>query len=157
MPAPVKLRIAIGPSRTLAAVLGIAHMAALVVTVVVALPTWVKFLIAMELVTSGTWSILRLALQRGPSAIVELEVEAGGRISCRTRDGRWREGEVLSSSFVSPWLTVLNLRVAGAIRARHLVILPDNVEKDGFRRLRVLLRWSRLAPEGSRLPEETPR
>ena len=154
MPAPVKLRIAIGPSRTLTGVLGIAHIAALVVTVVVALSTWVKLLIAMALVTSGTWSILRSALQRGSSAIVELEVEAGGRILCRTPDGPWREGQVLSSSFVSPWLTVLNLRVAGAIRARHLVILPDNAEKDAFRRLRVLLRWSRPTPEGSRLPEE---
>lgn len=157
MPAPVKLRIAIGPSHLLAAVLGVAHAVALTVTVVVALPTWVKFLIAMVLVTSGTWSILRLALQRGPSAIDELEVEAGGRISCRTRDGRWREGQVLASSFVSPWLTVLNLRMADAARARHLVILPDNVEKDAFRRLRVLLRWSQPAPEEARLPEETPR
>ena len=157
MPAPVKLRIAIGPSRLLAAVLGIAHIAALVVTVVVALATWVKLLIAMALVTSGTWSILRSALRRGPSAIVEVEVEAGGRISCRTRDGSWREGQVLSSSFVSPWLTVLNLRVAGAIRARHLVILPDNVEKDAFRRIRVQLRWSQPAPEGGRPSEETPR
>jgi toxin CptA len=156
VPAPVKLRIAIGPSRTLAAVLGIAHIAALVVTVVVALATWVKLLIAMALVTSGTRSILRLALQRGSSAIVELEVEAGGRISCRTRDGPWREGQILSSSFVSPWLTVLNLRVA-AVRARHLVIVPDNVEKDAFRRIRVLLRWSRPAPEGTRPPEEAPR
>jgi toxin CptA len=156
VPAPVKLRIAIGPSHLLAAVLGIAHIAALVVTVVVVLPTWVKSLIAMALVTSGTWSILRLALQRGPSAIVELEVEAGGRISCRTRDGRWREGQVLSSSFVSPWLTVLNLRMAGSIGAKHLVILPDNVEKDAFRRIRVLLKWARPASEGPRLPEETP-
>ena len=61
---------------------------------------------------------------------------------------------MLSSSFVSPSLTVLNLRVAGAARPRHLVILPDNVEKETFRRLRVLLRWS---PEDTRLPEDTPR
>lgn len=157
MPAPVKLRIAIGPSRLLAAVLGIAHIAALLVTVVIALPTWVKFLIAMVLVTSGTWSILRLALQRGSSAIVELEAGEGGRISCRTRDGRSREGQVLTSSFVSPWLTVLNLHLGGTARAKHVLILPDNVEEDAFRRLRVLLRWSRPGPDGSRLPEEPQR
>ena len=154
MIAPVKLRIAIGPSRILAAALAIAHLAALGVTLVVTLPAWASLLIAATIMASCASSILRLALQRSSNAIVELEAGEGARVSCRTRDSQWREGQALSSSFISPWLTVLNLRVAGAARARHLVILPDNVETEAFRRLRVLLRWS---PEGSWLPEETPR
>ena len=157
MIAPVTLRIAIGPSRILAVVLAVAHLAALAVTFIVTLPAWARFLIATTIMVSGTWSICRAALQRSANAIVELEVGEGGHISCRTRDSQRREGEVLSSSFISPWLTVLNLRLAGAARARHVVILPDNVEKDTFRRLRVLLKWSQPAPEGTRLPEETPR
>ena len=106
---------------------------------------------------SGTWSICRSALQRSANAIVELEVGEGGRVSCRTLDDQWHKGEVLSSSFISPWLTVLNLCLAGAARARHVVILPDNAEKDAFRRLRVLIKWSQPGLEGTRLPEETPR
>jgi toxin CptA len=151
--APVKLRITIGPSRILATVLAVAHSAALAVMLIVTLPAWARLLMAAAIIASGAWSILRAALQRSRSAIVELEAGEGGRISCRTRDGRWREGQVLASSFVSPWLTVLNLRVAGAARATHLLILPDNLEKEAFRRLRVLLRWSRPAPDA--LPEET--
>jgi hypothetical protein len=50
---------------------------------------------------------------------------------------------------------VLNLRVPGEMLATHVLILPDNVETDAFRRLRVLLKWSRQAPASSRLPEET--
>jgi toxin CptA len=152
--APVKLRIAIGPSPILAAVLAVAHFAALAVTLIVTLPVWARLLISTMIIASGAWSILSAALQRSRSAIVELEAGEGGRISCRTRDGPWREGQVLASSFISPWLTVLNLRISGAGWARHLVILTDNVEKEAFRRLRVLLRWSRQAPDG--LPEETP-
>jgi toxin CptA len=109
----------------------------------------------MAILASGAWSILHSALQRSRSAIIELEAGEGGRISCRTRAGEWREGQVLASSFITPWLTVLNLRAAGTARTRRLLIVPDNVEQEAFRRLRVVLRWSRLAPEGSRLPEET--
>ena len=141
----------------LAAVLGVAHASALAVTLVVTLPAWAKLVIAMAILASGGISLCRSALQRSRSAIIELEAEEGGRISCRTRDGQWHEAQVLSSSFISPWLTVLNLRVAGAAWVRHLLILPDNVEQDAFRRLRVLLRWSGPVPEGARLPEETPR
>ena len=154
---PARLQIAVGTSRILAVVLAVAHFAALAATLIVILPTWASILIAATIVVSGVWSIGRSALQRSASAIVELEVGEGGRISCRTRDGQWHESEVLFSSFISPRLTVLNLRVAGSARAKHLVIVPDNVEKDAFRRLRVLLKWSRPAPDGSRLPEETPR
>ena len=154
MTAPVKLRVAIGPSRILAAALAIAHLAALGVALVVTLPAWASLLIATTIMVSCASSILRLALQRSSNAIVELEAGEGAHVSCRTRDGQWRQGQALSSSFISPWLTVLSLRVAGAARARHLVILPDNVETEAFRRLRVLLRWS---PEGTGLPQETPR
>jgi membrane-bound toxin of toxin-antitoxin system len=147
--ASVKVRIVVGPSRILVAALGPAHLGALSVTLVVVVPAWGKLLIAVALVASGASSICRSALQRDGSAIVELEVEEGSRVSCCTRDAQWREGQVLPSSFVSSWLTVLNLRLAGATRARHLVILPDNVEKEAFRRLRFLLRWSRPAPDGS--------
>ena len=153
---PPKLRIAVGISRILGVVLAVAHLAAMAITLIVRLPAWSGFLIAAAIIASGTWSIRRSALRRGANSIVELEAGEGSLIAYRTRDDQWREGEVLSSSFISPWLTVLDLRVAGATRVRHLVILPDNVEKEAFRRLRVLLRWSRPALDGSRLPEETP-
>ena len=38
-------------------------------------------------------------------------------------------------------LCVLNLRMAGSLLARHVVIVSDNVDAEEFRRQRVLLRW----------------
>jgi toxin CptA len=151
---PVKLQVTIGPSRTLAALLAAFHATALVVISIVTLPTWAKLLFAAAIITSGGLSIWCAALRRSRSAITEIEAGEGSRIACRTRDDRWREVEVLPSSFISPWLTVLNLRVPGAMFATHVLILPDNVETDAFRRLRVLLKWSRQAPASSRPPED---
>ena len=48
---------------------------------------------------------------------------------------------VLGSSFVSPLLTVLSLRMLGAGGSRSLVVTPDALGADEFRRLRVWLRW----------------
>jgi toxin CptA len=84
---------------------------------------------------------LRTAALRAPVAIVALEVTEGGRVSFRTRQGEWRECELLGSSYVSPYLTILNLEPPGA-RVRHAVLVPDNVEAQDFRRLRTWLRWA---------------
>jgi toxin CptA len=72
---------------------------------------------------------------------VALEVTEAGRISFRTRHGEWRECELLPSSYVSPRLTILNLKPEGG-RVRHVVLVPDNVDARDFRRLRTWLRWA---------------
>jgi toxin CptA len=54
-------------------------------------------------------------------------------------DGRERDGRLLGSTYVSPALVVLNFR-CGRWRTASLVLLPDNLEPDLLRRLRVRLR-----------------
>lgn len=54
---------------------------------------------------------------------------------------------LLGSSFVAPYLTVLELKPLGfqklwqRFSPRSVVILPDGIDKEEFRQLRVLLRW----------------
>ena len=146
-----RVRVALVPSRILAAVLIMAHLVALAVVVVVTLPLWVKLLAGAAIAASCAGSICHTAFLRTARAIVELEAGEGGRVSYRGGNGIWCEARLLGSSFVTPWLTVLNLRPEGARLARHVIIMPDNVDADAFRRLRVLLRWSRPA---SRAPSE---
>ena len=50
---------------------------------------------------------------------------------------------VLASSVVHPWLSVLHLKAPTGER-HNLVLWPDSLNPDDFRRLRVFLRW-RLA------------
>ena len=50
-------------------------------------------------------------------------------------------GAVAAGCFVAPWLTVVRWRPAGAWMDRSLLVAPDMLGADDFRRLRVLLRW----------------
>ena len=60
------------------------------------------------------------------------------------------DAQVLGTTYVAPWLTVLNLRANGATLARHVLVVPDNADRESFRQLRVVLRWRRArAPAGS--------
>jgi toxin CptA len=44
-----------------------------------------------------------------------------------------------------PWLTVLNLKLPGKRLVRHVILLPDALDENEFRRLRVWLRWGSQA------------
>ncbi|MBK8638372.1 MAG: hypothetical protein IPN92_08815 [Chromatiaceae bacterium] len=72
-------------------------------------------------------------------------------------DGRERDGRLLGSTYVSPALVVLNFR-CGRWRTASLVLLPDNLEADLLRRLRVRLRLegARLGKVAMRVSETEP-
>ena len=63
-------------------------------------------------------------------------------------DGRWEctigasleQAELARSAVVQPWLVILPLRCEGRHRVRHLVVVPDMLSAQDFRRLRVRLR-----------------
>ena len=59
----------------------------------------------------------------------------------RTRRVVIHPGVVLPGSFVAPWLTIVRWRPPGRRFSRSLVILPDMLDPESFRRLRVILRW----------------
>ena len=50
-------------------------------------------------------------------------------------------GEVVDGSFVAPWLTIVHWRPLGARFTRTLLVLPDMLDPEPFRALRVILRW----------------
>lgn len=68
-------------------------------------------------------------------------------------DGSTFRGEVLPGSVVHPTLTVLNLRVLGRRLSYHVIVMPDAVEAQAFRQLRVWLRWGYRFPERGPDPE----
>jgi hypothetical protein len=67
---------------------------------------------------------------------VRLRIDSGGAIEVGQASGTVRDG-----SFVAPWLAVVRWRPVGAWRDRSLLVAPDMLGADEFRRLRVLLRW----------------
>lgn len=140
------IHVGLRPSRLLAAVLGLAGAGACVVLAILPFPWWSKAAMGAFLLLCTVYHIARSALLRLPGAIVALEVSAKNGLSCLPRGGEWLQAEVLGDSYVTPWLSVLVLQLPGKRFARHAVILPDMLDADSYRRLRVWLRWRSQKP-----------
>lgn len=107
----------------------------------VPLPQWLAAVLMPLLVASAWYTLRRDALRMQPNSLVAVRLHADGRYAFKVRGETWHQAALLGSSYVSPYLTVLNLRPEGSRFARHLVILPDAINAEDFRRLRVWLKW----------------
>ena len=144
-------RIAVAPSTMLAIALGAAHLAAAGLLWLAPMPVLGKAVFTFAIAVSLIYLMARTALLHAAHSIVALEIRDGGEISFQTRIGEWIECDLLGSSYVSPRLTIVNLRPRGSWAARHVIFVPDNVDPRDFRRLRMWLRWKRggeSAPAG---------
>jgi len=95
--------------------------------------------VAAGITLAWVWHFAQ-AMQRSPSALHTLELNAAGGARYEDGEGRWREAEVLPDSYVSTWLIVVILGINGR-RDRSLVLLPDAATAEELRRLRTWLRW----------------
>jgi hypothetical protein len=79
-----------------------------------------------------------------------LHVGVDRRVSVTARDGRTHDGVVHADTSMGAWLTTLVWIPDGArwyTPAKTLVVLPDMLPADDFRRLRVYLRHGRATPD----------
>jgi toxin CptA len=135
------------PSRMLAAAIALAHLAA-ALAALVALPGPAAAVVAAGVALS-TVVQLRGALQRAPESVAGLELGADGGIAVAGPSGEWTAAQLRTAAVPAAWLAVLILR-DGAGRRRAAVVLPDALDREAFRRLRVWLRWGPVAgPAGT--------
>ncbi|MBI5750861.1 MAG: hypothetical protein HZA59_01780 [Hydrogenophilales bacterium] len=135
------LRLPLKSSRRLAAGLTLGHLTAAGCVVFVPLPYGLKILLGVILAASLMQSLMREAWRIGSSSIVELQCEREGGVLAKSRSGKEFEARVLGSSFVAPYLTIVLLKPAASRRVRAVLILPDALEPEMFRQLRVWLKW----------------
>jgi hypothetical protein len=113
-----------------------------------AVPATVTVLVVL---VSGLWR----CTGRGVPALLHVGIDRGMTVT--GRDGRSRAGVILDNSYVGAWLTTIVWRADG-IRwwrpARTIVVLPDTLPEDEFRRLRVVLRYGRPVAVGKTSGEE---
>ena len=73
--------------------------------------------------------------------ITGLRLAAGDRLECFLADGSRVAARVLRDSTVFSRLVVLRLRLGEERRTSSLVVLPDQVDAEEYRLLRLWLRW----------------
>ena len=128
------------PSRYLAATLMVAHGAALAALFPLAFPAWAKSALVFVILFSLWYHLRRDAWLSAPSSSKALMLESE-QVVLTTHGGEPFAGQVLRDSMVTPPITVLNILPQGARFARSVVILPDSLDAESFRQLRVWLKW----------------
>jgi toxin CptA len=85
-----------------------------------------------------------------PMPTVSVRHDAGHGLEWLGPDA-WRVVTVCPGSLVTPWICVLRLRTDTG-HVQNVLILPDSLHADDFRRLRVWLRWRAPIGEGAVTP-----
>lgn len=132
--------VSLHPSRILAAFLLLSHFFALIPAVIYLHPPGLKLPAAMFIAYSAFHLIRLHAWLAHPQALIRFDIDESG---CKVmqKNGQWLDCQLLGSSFLTARLTVLNLRCAGRLRTRSLLILPDAIDAEEYRQLRVRLKW----------------
>jgi hypothetical protein len=119
--------------KALLAVHGLAAFAALAN----GLPVWGKA-VALALVLLSAWQ----HLQRANSPVTVVTVDAEGKWRLTRNSGREIEADLLPATVVTRALVLLHLRDATG-RFHALLVLPDSLDAESYRRLCARLRaWS---------------
>jgi len=93
------------------------------------------------LVKAGITLWIALTMLRA-SRIEACEIVLDGE-EIAVREGiHWRRGRLRNGSFVAPWLTIVRWRPERALFDRTILVLPDMLDTESYRRLRVVLKWS---------------
>jgi hypothetical protein len=153
MKPPPRLRLEPRPSRIACAaiVAGCTAVSALVASLPLEAPMTVGALLAIAgVAVRGLWR----CTGRGVPAL--LHVGHDRRLTASTRDGRTHDGSILDASYVGARITAIvwrSDRLAWYAPSSTILVLPDTLPSDDFRRLRVLLRYGR--PLVEEMDEET--
>lgn len=169
LPSPPLLIIRLKPSMRLAVILSLAHFSAIGLLWPLMLPAVVQLAGSAILALSLFFYLRHYALLSSPASVTGLELSDEMTCTLELRRGERIACTVLGSSFVAPYLTLLELKPlkcrestkphSHSVRmkrwrrffARSIVILPDAIDAEQFRQLRVLLRWKWKDPKEKKL------
>jgi toxin CptA len=162
-PVPL-LTVRLKPSVRLAIILCVAHFAAIGLMWPLSMPIAAKLAGSALLASSLILYLRHHVAKRSPRSVLGFELTDDMTCILETKEGSIACA-ILGSTFVAPYLTVLELKPMESqeestgssvtkltgwrgwrrYRRKHaplsLVILPDAIDTETFRQLRVLLRW----------------
>jgi toxin CptA len=121
--------------------LSLAHCTAAGVFWPLALPVVVKIIMSLLLASSLYYYLRRYAWLTASNAITVLHLTGKNRCEIKSCTGKFTNTIIEASTFVAPYMTVLCLRIDRTYCYRTVVILPDSIDADSFRQLRIRLKW----------------
>jgi hypothetical protein len=133
---PLHLRLRI--SWQLAGILLAAHGGAAICLLITALPPWIAWLAMLAVALHLVYALSQHAFRCTRTAITELTLADKAQVQLVTGGGQ-PINAVLLGGYSQLMLSVLRLRL-GPWRRRSVVLLPDMLEPDRLRKLRVYLR-----------------
>jgi hypothetical protein len=119
---------------------------ALATSMVVAILPLDPLLAGVAFIAIAAWAIDRMqvvALRQGRRAVRSFELRGDLTLVVVAGDGAARAGRVHRDSYVGARMSTIVWRPYGRWRTRTILLLPDMLPADEFRRLRVLLRYGR--------------
>lgn len=119
--------------------------------IILILPTFIwqiKLILGIAILSAVIYSVCQYGLLLLPWSYVSLNVSSSHQVQLLRRDGKQIDIHVCGNSVVTPYLTVVNCKVTDApllmrLFSPHLVILPEALDAESFRQLRVWLRWGK--------------
>jgi hypothetical protein len=142
---PPSVHVVLGPSRIVGAAIGVAALGTLVVVFLLPADAWKQ---ALGVLAVSVWAAATcwvVALRRSRFAVTELRLAPDLVLVVHMGDGRLVAGHVRSSTYVGAWITTVVWRADGAYWSRAVLMVPDMLAAEDFRRLRVMLRYARNA------------
>ncbi len=135
------LLVHLKPSLTLTCLLTLVHGIAAILVNLLTLTPSIRLAVAALLIGSFIFYVRKDAQLISRSAVVKIEPFGKSGCYLTTRSGSRIACQILGDTFVASYLTVLLLKQEMKLFPLSVVILPDRVDPEEFRQLRIWLRW----------------
>lgn len=138
------IRVNLQPSYSLAALLIVSHCMAAILIWLLVLTLAIKILVTIAITLSCVYYLRQDALLLSNSAVIAFDLFEKMQCKITTRSKKSIHCLITPDSFVTPVLTVLIFKLEKPLSLSpfySIVILPDRIEANEFRRLRIWLRW----------------
>ncbi|MFZ2161780.1 MAG: protein YgfX [Sideroxyarcus sp.] len=143
----MQLNYKLRPSRSLALLFFLLCVLLLVSIWMLPLPVAGLLALTVGVLCWTGYYLLRDATLRMGHSCVAFRLEGQEEIVLVLRSGRHLPGRVAMDSLVTPALVILNVALKEQSGRRSLLILPDTMGAESFRRLRVALKWGDKADQ----------
>ena len=140
---PPSVHVVLSPSRIAGTGIGLLAVATIALTIALPLQPPLQIPLIVAVVAWSAWSFHVDALHRGRFAVTEVRLAPDLILVACMGDGRLVAGHVRAATYVGAWITTIVWRPDGWRLSRAILVLPDMLPAEDFRRLRVMLRYAR--------------